>query len=104
MQLFPVETDPARNLLPKDGIVNYYGKLWTQTEADLLLHDLLNTIEWRNDEAVIYGKRIVTKRKVAWYGERDFEYTYSNTTKRALPWTKILLDLKNTLEKTTGET
>jgi len=104
MELFPLEPDSSQNLLSKDGIVNYYGRIWTQLEADKILENLLNTIEWRNDEAVIYGKRIITKRKVAWYGERDFEYTYSNTTKQALPWTDDLLQLKKTVEKHTGET
>ena len=47
-----------------------------------------------NDEAAIFGKRIVTKRKVAWYAETDFEYTYSNVTKRALPWTKGIAGTK----------
>ena len=65
---------------------------------------LLNGIEWRNDEAVIYGKRIITKRKVAWYGEEPFSYTYSNITKTALPWTSELLILKNLAEKHSGET
>lgn len=49
-------------------------------------------------------KKIITKRKVAWYGEKPFEYTYSNTTKHALPWTEELLILKNKVEKETGET
>jgi len=40
---------------------------------------LLNTIEWKNDEAIIFGKRIITSRKVAWYAEANFPYTYSNT-------------------------
>jgi alkylated DNA repair dioxygenase AlkB len=61
-------------------------------------------IEWRNDHAVIYGKLIITKRKVAWYGDTDFEYTYSNTTKRALPWTSELLELKSMAEEKAGET
>src|SRR5690606_23265469 len=62
------------------------------------------SIEWRNDEAVIFGKKIITKRKVAWYGEKPFAYTYSNSTKHALPWTKELLELKTIIEKETGET
>src|SRR5690606_22233269 len=37
-------------------------------------------------------------------GEKAFEYTYSNTTKRALPWTKELLKLKDVIEKVSGET
>jgi alkylated DNA repair dioxygenase AlkB len=103
MDLFNIETDSTRNLLPKDGIVNYYGKLLTNQQANQYLDCLLNTIDWKNDQAIIYGKLIITKRKVAWYGDMDFEYTYSNTTKRALPWTKELLELKSIVEEKTGE-
>lgn len=92
-----------KNLLPKDGIVNYYGKLMTNKEANDYFECLLNTIDWKNDQAIIYGKLIITKRKVAWYGDKDFEYTYSNTTKRALPWTTELLELKSMAEERTSE-
>jgi alkylated DNA repair dioxygenase AlkB len=73
-------------------------------KADYYLNALLQTIDWRNDEAVIFGKRIITKRKVAWYGDEPFEYTYSSTTKSALPWTQELLELKLLIEQQTGET
>lgn len=102
--LFEEEADKGRNLLPRDGTVNYYGKILAGEQADRYLQLLLNTIEWRNDEAVIFGKKISTKRKVAWYGDEAFEYTYSNTTKHALPWTKELLELKQTVERESGET
>ncbi|MBX3257138.1 MAG: alpha-ketoglutarate-dependent dioxygenase AlkB [Chitinophagaceae bacterium] len=104
MDLFNQTIDKYKNWLPQDGTVNYYGKLLTQKEADFFLNRLLETIEWRNDEAIIFGKKIITKRKVAWYGEKPFEYTYSNTTKYALAWTKELLELKTIIEKETGET
>jgi alkylated DNA repair dioxygenase AlkB len=104
MDLFNFEIDKTKNWLPQDGTVNYYGKLLNKKDADVYLNSLLETIEWRNDEAVIFGKKIITKRKVAWYGEKPFEYTYSNTTKYALPWTKELLELKTLIEKETGET
>ncbi|MFA9198679.1 MAG: alpha-ketoglutarate-dependent dioxygenase AlkB [Aquirufa sp.] len=104
MELFDFPADPSVNLLPGDGIVHYYGKLMPSTEAAEMAQALLERIEWRNDEAVIYGKRIITKRKVAWYGEEPFSYTYSNTTKTALPWTPELLALKSLAEKHSGET
>jgi alkylated DNA repair dioxygenase AlkB len=104
MELFDFPADPSVNLLPGDGIVHYYGKLMSSEEAAAMAEALLNRIEWRNDEAVIYGKRIITKRKVAWYGEEPFSYTYSNTTKTALPWTSELQTLKNLAEKYSGET
>lgn len=104
MDLFNQTIDKTKNCLPKDGTVNYYGKLLHKKEADFYLNRLLETIEWRNDEAIIFGKKIITRRKVAWYGEKPFEYTYSNTTKYALAWTKELLELKTLIEKETGET
>ena len=104
MTLFNLPIDKTKNYLPKDGTVNYYGKLFSQKEADFYFDKLLAMIDWRNDEAIIFGKKIITKRKVAWYGEKTFEYTYSKTTKLALPWTKELLELKIFIEKETGET
>jgi len=103
MNLFENELDFTKNLLPMDGTVNYFGKIFTHQEAESYLDSLLNTIEWKNDEAIIFGKHIVTKRKVAWYGDQNFDYTYSNTTKQALTWTKELMALKTVVEKQTGE-
>jgi len=104
MDLFNPEPDLNTNLLPKDGTVNYYGTLMTQTKANEYLAELLENIAWQNDQAIIFGKLIITKRKVAWYGNANYNYTYSNTTKQALPWTAALLELKALAEATTGET
>ena len=101
--LFDQNFDAEINLLPKDGTVNYYGKILDQKQSDRFYQTLLETIEWKNDEAVIFGKKILTKRKVAWYGDENFEYTYSNSTKKAIPWTKQLLQLKKMAEEKTGE-
>jgi alkylated DNA repair dioxygenase AlkB len=103
MKRFENSLDKSKNLLPKEGTVNYYGKLLADTQANYYLEALLNTVEWRPDEAIIFGKKIITKRKVAWYGEKPFAYTYSNTTKRALPWTPELIHLKEIAEKASGE-
>ncbi len=104
MDLFSNKLPQDINLLPKDGTVNYYGKIMTHQQAVDYYNCLLSTIEWKNDEAIIFGKHILTKRKVAWYGDQPFEYTYSNTTKQALPWTKELLELKILAEEKSGET
>ncbi|MFN3300319.1 MAG: alpha-ketoglutarate-dependent dioxygenase AlkB, partial [Sediminibacterium sp.] len=72
------------NILPQDGIVQYYGAVFNNQEANDFLSLLLNHIEWKNDEVKIFGKQIITKRKVAWYGSKPFLYRYSNTSKTAL--------------------
>lgn len=104
MDLFINQTSAEINLLPKDGTVNYHGPLMPLQKATQYLHSLLNNIEWKNDEAIMFGKKIITKRKVAWYGDKGFEYEYSNVKKTALPWTQELLELKALTEQKTGET
>jgi len=104
MDLFSPEYDPNTNLLPRDGTVLYYGKIMDYSKAEYYYNRLLENIEWKNDEAVIFGKLIITKRKVAWYGDKNFKYSYSNVTKEALSWTTELLELKSLTEQITGET
>ncbi|WP_038344613.1 alpha-ketoglutarate-dependent dioxygenase AlkB family protein [Acinetobacter sp. A47] len=104
MQLFDIEADPTQNQLPYDGTVQYYGKVLQTAVADHYFETLLHSIAWENDQALIFGKLLTTKRKVAWYGDRRFEYTYSNMNKYALPWTKELVELKQLAETLTGET
>jgi alkylated DNA repair dioxygenase AlkB len=103
MELFEKEYNSDLNLLPQDGTVNYYGKIFSEEEAHHFYEYLLSEIPWKQDEAMIMGKLILTKRKVAWFGDDTFEYTYSKRTKLALPWTKELLELKTKCEQETGE-
>ena len=103
MQLFQNAFNRNLNLLPKDGCVNYYGQIFDAEEDKLYFEVLLNEIHWRHDEIMIFGKKIITKRKVAWYGDEEFEYTYSKTTKKALPWTMALAEIKKKIEYETGE-
>lgn len=102
MDLF--NNDPLSNLLPFDGIVQYYGPIMKQQEANHYFERLVTTLNWKPDTAFIFGKQIITSRKVAWYGDKPFAYTYSGATKEALPWTKELLELKQLAEERSGET
>jgi alkylated DNA repair dioxygenase AlkB len=102
MDLFPI--DPNTNLLPRDGTVFYRGPVFGPHEADRILADLLQHIPWTHDVAVLFGKRIVTARKVAWFGDSGLSYTYSGTTKHAAPWTDALRSLKHTVERVTAAT
>lgn len=92
------------NLLPYDGTVNYNGLLLNQAGANRFFDQLLATTAWEHDQVAIFGKKIITKRKVAWYGTKPYSYTYSHTTRHALPWTPALLALKALVEQAVGET
>lgn len=103
MSLFEEVSDFPMNILPSDGVANYYGRVFSEEKCGFYYEHLLNQIPWENDEAMIFGKLIVTKRKVAWFGEKAFEYTYSNRSKYAKPWTPELLELKKKCEEISGE-
>src|ERR687884_802387 len=92
----------ASNILNKDGTVDYYGKILSSQVANQYFDLLMQNIQWEKDEVIIFGKHITTKRKVAWYGDSEYLYTYSNTTKRALACTKELSELKQIVEKYAG--
>ena len=94
--------DEVSNLLPNDGTVNYYGKILNSKEANQNFDLLMKNILWQNDEVIIFGKHIITKRKAAWYGDSEYLYTYSNSTKQALPWTEELSWLRQIVEELVG--
>jgi alkylated DNA repair dioxygenase AlkB len=96
------EYKASNNILNKDGTVNYYGKILSSEEANQYFSSLMQNIQWKKDEVIIFGKHITTRRKVAWYGDSEYLYTYSNTTKRALTWTKELSELKQIVEEYAG--
>ncbi|CAA0183204.1 alpha-ketoglutarate-dependent dioxygenase AlkB family protein [Tenacibaculum maritimum] len=104
MDLFSQFSEVPQNLLPEGGVVYYYGVILSKQEADNFYKVLLDTIRWENDEAIVQGKHITTKRKVAWYGVEPFTYHYSDITKKALPFTSPLLVLKERIEAKTKET
>lgn len=108
MDLFsPLLTEPI-NILPCDGEVNYHGEVMPLVDSEYYFERLLNNITWRPDQALIMGKIIETKRKVAWCANtldgKPFEYSYSGVTRKSLPFTQELLTLKALVELQTNET
>lgn len=102
MDLF--STEIIKNILPFDGVSNYHGVILDKNQCNFYYEELLKKINFKNDEAVIFGKKILTKRKVAWYGDLEYSYTYSKVTKTANIWTKELLELKKIVEYKSKET
>ena len=86
MDLFEGSHEQPRNLLHRDGCVQYYNDFLSHEQASYYFSALMTDIEWKSDQAHIMGKIITTKRQVAWYGDLPYAYRYSGTTKVALPW------------------
>jgi alkylated DNA repair dioxygenase AlkB len=91
------------NILPQDGIVLYYEKIIADEEVIELYESLLNNIQWENERVIMFGKEIITKRKVAFYSDPSISYRYASKTKIGLPWTSTLIIIKNRVESITKE-
>ncbi len=79
--------------------------LWTAVDLgqdyDSLLHQLVDTTEWRQQEITVYGKAYLQPRLSAWHG--DLSYGYSGIRLEPRPWTPVLRQLKQRVEVLTGQ-
>ena len=90
------------NIINQDGQAHYFGIIVNAEQKHTYFNELLNKIEWTNEKLIMFGKEIITKRKVAFYGDSLMSYTYSNKTKQALAWSPLLLGIKNLTTSFTG--
>jgi alkylated DNA repair dioxygenase AlkB len=98
--LFSIDSDLcATNLLPKEGLVNYYPEFLGEVESLNLLNQLQKSLQWEADQLIIFGRLISTRRKVAWIGDPKCTYTYSGVKKQPQSWTPELLIIKRQLEE-----
>lgn len=101
MDLFSSETHP--NLLVGNSVVELHPAVFNRAESQSYFEALLAQIPWEHDEVILFGKRIVTQRKMAWYASNEIPYSYSNSTKNALPWNDVLTEIKSKIEALTDE-
>lgn len=91
-------------IINKDGIAVYYGCILNAETLPSIYDDLFNKIAWQQDQIMMFGKAIATKRKVAFYADNHIDYTYSSMKKKGLPWTPELIQIKEEVESLTSTT
>ncbi len=93
------KADTSINLLPKDGIAYYFQSVFDETKCNQLYQTLLVSLDWQPDQIWMFGKKIITQRKVAWIGDSGCSYTYSGVKKEPQAWTSELLEIKTQAEE-----
>ena len=82
----------------QDAELLYHPAFYDKTESDRIFKTLLETIEWKQDKIMMYGKELPLPRLSALYGDNNKPYTYSGITLNPLPWTEELLQIKEKIE------
>jgi len=90
------------NLLPFDGEVRYLGPVLSPAMADDAEAMLRAEVPWARDELVMFGRRVVTAREVAWHGDAGLSYRYSGVTKHPHPWFPGLEALRSLVASLAG--
>ena len=70
-------------------IFDYHPGLFNKNQSSLIMRRLIDEIKWEQKIVEMYGKQVVTPRLTAWFGYQL----------PLLPWTKELLQIKETVEK-----
>ena len=71
-------------------------------EADRLFDRLWRNLDWERREIVLFGRRMMQPRLVAWYGDPGAAYRYSGQTMQPRPWPRHLRSLREQIEARTG--
>lgn len=91
------------NLISRDGVVYLFRGFYRPPEADQLFQSLFAGLAWQEEEIVIVGKRIKVPRLMCWHGSEDAIYQYSGVVHVPLPWTDVLLGIKQRIERQSGQ-
>ncbi|TXS90331.1 alpha-ketoglutarate-dependent dioxygenase AlkB [Parahaliea maris] len=63
---------------------------------------LLEETPWATREIRLFGKTLPEPRESAWYGDPGTEYRYSGLLLHPLPWTPLLQQLREAVERASG--
>jgi len=100
------ELSPSKLALKRipvaDAEIYYLAEFPLAQPAEAVMKQLIDEVPWRAENIVVWGKSVLQPRLIAWYGDKGANYTYSGIHHDPLPWTDVLLDVKNRVEKVAG--
>ena len=82
-----------------DGKIIFHEGFFSLEESHRLMQSLIKTIDWTQDEVIVYGKRHKIPRLNAWYGDEGKVMKYSGLSLEPKTWTKELLEIKSKIEE-----
>jgi len=86
------------NLNLKDADVTYYPNFFNLNEADTYFKNLLEFINWEQDNITVFGKTYLQPRLTSFYADNKNSYKYSNIIMQPNIFEDDLLEIKNKIE------
>jgi len=95
--LFDTAESSHRIDLPEADL-QLYPCFFSREEADEYLSDLIETVQWSQDQINIYGQQHLVPRLSAWYANHGKSYQYSGIRLQGLPMLPTLTKIKQKVE------
>ena len=86
-----------------DSEIELHEHFFDEQESGSIMQALISEIDWKQYQIKIFGKTLDQPRLTAYYGEDHPYYAYSNIKLQPIPFTPILLSIKNKIEALTLE-
>ena len=100
--VFVASGQPGEVLPLEDAEIRYWPDAFGPEEAAELFARLRARIDWRQEEVLIFGRRRLVPRLVAWHGDTGATYAYSGTVHVPDPWTPDLERVRDRVQVLTG--
>ena len=92
--------DKNSSLIKADNLsVEYIENFFDFDQSRLYMKHLTNDIKWKREKIRMWGREIVTKKRIAWYADEGKSYTYSGSTFHPDQWNELLLEIKKYVEQ-----
>lgn len=92
--------DKNSSLIKADNLsVKYIENFFDFDQSQLYMKHLTNDINWKREKIRMWGREIVTKKRIAWYADEGKSYTYSGSTFHPDQWNELLLEIKKYVEQ-----
>ncbi len=87
-----------KRVLIEDKLIYFTDAIYT-VESRRYFEALKKTIDWGQDEIMMFGKRTKVPRLTSWYADKNVKYSYSGLELIPRDWTAELLELKAIAEQ-----
>ncbi len=85
-----------------NAAIELHEHFFNAQESASIMQALITEIDWQQYQIKIFGKTLDQPRLTAYHGEDHPYYAYSNIKLQPIPFTPILLSIKNKIETLTS--
>ena len=85
-----------------NAAIELHEHFFNAQESASIMQALITEIDWQQYQIKIFGKTLDQPRLTEYYGEDHPYYAYSNIKLQPIPFTPILLSIKNKIETLTS--